>query len=423
MKVAVYGLGVSGLATLNYLTSHTNNEVFAINQGRVEAWPMFDQISGSLYRDHMLSEEDALGRVADFDQIILSPGISREVPLIQKALKSGVSVIGDVELAFGDYAGKLIAVTGTNGKTTTVTMISEVLKMGGIDCFTGGNIGTAACEYLLAGKNEKVAVLELSSFQLESIEKLHPFVAVVLNLSETHMERYNHIEDYRLAKYNIFKNCNAKDHGLIGRGLPKPETKVNTTEITELAGFDFSECKLLGRHNRENFFCAYKTLEFLGVPNRDELFQKFIKTFPGVSHRLQYAGSKGGVDFYNDAKSTNYEATRAAITATEENGKPIHLIVGGKLRSDKIDLLSSIKDKKLAHIYTFGEAAELLLQNLSSNFNVSKLKTLDEVLDRIGKLDLENASVLFSPALPSFDQYANYVRRGEHFLKLVNALF
>lgn len=418
MKYAVFGLGVSGLSTLKYLATKTDSEVYAINQGPVESWPQLPQISQWLGREYMFSEADAVDVMATVDEVILSPGIPRSHELVVHALESGVKVICDIELAFRDYKGKIIAVTGTNGKTTTVTMISELLKKLNIPVFTGGNIGTAACDMLLDDKDYPVAVLEVSSFQLESIDRFHPHLAIVLNVTESHMERYESLDEYREAKYRIFKNCDATDKVILGEDLPIPPGPMKVDFIGSLSGIDFSGCKLLGIHNRHNFYCAYKVLEFFSVPNRDEIFQEFIREFKGVKHRLQFVASSEGIDFYNDAKSTNYQATKVAIEAVMRASKPVCLIVGGKLRTNRVNMLDTIKDCKLSQVIAFGEAADLIAENLKSNFLVTKVNNLEAALAEVKKLNFQGI-VLFSPAFPSFDQYASYEKRGEHFLELV----
>ena len=426
-KIAIYGLGVSGHAVLAFLEDKALGELIIVNRGDIASWHL-PKLETS-YEIRCYVEDECESALASCDLIILSPGIAREVSALAGALKSNVPVWNEIELAYHYFKAPIVAVTGTNGKTTTVSFLSELFKSAGYKVFTGGNIGTpfvcALGEESLKDGSYDLAILELSSFQCESLESFRAKDNIILNISPNHMERYDDVEDYRVAKWKMVRQCLAEDKVFIGEGVGKPPFEVDCDvdileaqwddEFKEL--FPWTKMSVIGAHNRYNLFFAWKVAKRWQIS--PEVFSRALLAFSGVAHRLErLVGSKS---IFNDAKSTNWLATQTALHAVLEYKMPgdsLALIVGGQMRDEEdypdAETLESMK-KSCQVIVAIGQAAE-------------KLQAYDEAI--IAKVDLEcavrylqtNAKecvILFSPAYPSFDQYKNYVERGNHFKKII----
>lgn len=436
-RVVVFGLARSGVAAVRLL-KHLGIETHAVNEGPVSQWHSRDGLDQLLEAKFCHEQSQAAEVFRDADLIILSPGIPKTHPVLSRAHQRGVRVVSEIELAYWcTKSVPVIAVTGTNGKTTTTTMITESLRQAGMKVFCGGNIGVPYCDMalqLLKGQSFDHAVIEVSSFQLETIEKFHPRIALILNLTPNHSERYARHEDYARAKLNLLKNMTAADHLIIGEEAdmllewstqsPVQRHVFSKEQLPEdfLQEFDFSRGVLVGRHNRANYFCAWQVHQLLGTADRQTVFQKFINTFPGVEHRLEFVGEFRGLRVYNDAKSTNGEATRTALAAFEGEGS-LYLIVGGKLRNQTDKLLPDLAPfkKRVTKIFTIGETTERLFDELQTEFSVEKAYDLDGVLGLVKAQKLQG-ELVFSPAHPSFDQFKSYVNRGEVFKEKVRRL-
>lgn len=415
MKIAIFGLARSGMSVYKYLKTQADIEVVLVNQGEPETWSVYEDIKDD--NAQLVGQDDAEVLLAKMDKIILSPGIPREHKSLRLALNRGIPVLSEIEFAFTHSDIPVIGITGTNGKTTTTTMIGEALSKFNLDVFICGNIGRPYSDILLETKDYDYAIVELSSFQLESIVDFHPHIALILNITENHTERYTDFEDYKKAKFEITKNQNLNDYLLTNEII---NSKAQVLPIKDLEGFDFRKSKLIGEHNKKNFYCAYKVCEILKLPRLDLTFQEFIDSFRGVEYRLQFIKESKNLSFYNDAKSTNDEATLAAISSFDSKSK-LHLILGGKLRSEKVYIQDKLDLENIETLYVFGEAKEVLKQNLKHK-NIRVFENISEVLMDIKSSCLEGI-VLFSPAFPSFDQYKDYMARGEDFTKKVNDLF
>lgn len=420
MKIAIFGLARSGLSAFRYLKEKTQHEVFLVNRGAPCDWECWEQIKDDIEEDHCLNQDDACDLFASVDQLILSPGIPREHPALTHALEQKVEIISEIEFAYRHSDIPVVGITGTNGKTTITTMIGEALALAGKAAFICGNIGRPYSDILLAKEKYDYAIVELSSFQLESIKDFHPHIAILTNITPNHAERYQTFASYREAKYHIFDNQTAEDFSLIGEGLDVDSIQAQVERIHPLDHFDYSHSHLIGPHNKMNFFCAYKVCEFLGVENLSELFQKFINQFTGVAFRLQYIRSFNGLKIYNDGKSTNDAATLAAVKSFEAMGS-LYLALGGQPRSHTTTLNTTLKDLAITEIFAFGEASELICKAMENEFKVRSFKNLEEMFSYIKSAKLAG-NFLFSPAFPSFDQYKNYELRGEHFTNLARNL-
>lgn len=426
-KVAVFGMGKSGKAAVE-LVKELRKDYYAVNKGPVNSWFYAEGLDKSLSTCHCYSEEDFAAHFHKMDLIVISPGIPTTHPSLKKAVEKGVPIISEIELAYLQTKDvPVIAITGTNGKTTTTTMITEALKLAGKKVFCGGNIGTPYCELPLSKEKVDYAIIEVSSFQLETIQEFHPTIGLILNIFPNHSERYDEVKDYALAKFNLLKNMTASDHLILGTENPYldeiKDHPVQKSFFTKgqlpsefKARFDFSQARVKGEHNEANFYAAYEVLKLLKVEDLDNLFQEFINTFSGVAHRLEYVLEKEGLTLYNDAKSTNSLATTTAIKAFQDSKEDLYMILGGKLRNEADKLLPDLLPFKnqIKKIFAIGEVTERLANELGNDFEVVKANDLKTVF-QLAKEQKLQGNLVFSPAYPSFDQFKNYVDRGEKF--------
>ena len=418
-RVAIFGLGQSGRSALNY-ARFQGAMVSAIDRGPPEDWP--PDLRSLLTSTPCLSDRapETPAHLATQDLILLSPGIPRTHFALMPALKAGVPVWNESELAARNFPGPIVAVTGTNGKTTTATLIARALEQAGHSIFLGGN---TASPFLNALSNPpEIAVLELSSFQLESMPAFHPRVALILNLSPSHGERYVTFQEYALAKANIARNMGSGNTLILGplgplERFPWPKG-VTLVSLPKEIFLPFPFRKELGEHNRLNFWFATQALKALGtsLSPLEGLAQNF-KPLPHRLERLPPSSSKSSLCVVNDAKSTNWEATFAAVKALHQPGKKLWLVCGGQRRG-RHDTPSLFQIKELngrvEKILAIGEAAELIASTFSK---VEVFPGLEEAFGWARKR-LEEGILVFSPAFPSFDQYKGYEERGEHFRKI-----
>lgn len=414
MKIAIWGMGVSGLSTLKYLSTCPEHEIFIINKGHVKDWGDLGIILGILPESRCVDQSDSHKLASELDLIILSPGIPPTIP--ELALFKEVKKICEVELAFLKTEIPVIAVTGTNGKTSTVTLITQALRDAGKEVFLGGNIGTPFCEMLLDDKKYDYAVLELSSFQLELMETFHPKISVILNITKSHMERYSRVEDYALAKLNILNNQTKDDLFISHPDLMQTKCQASKKMINEEIDYDFTKSKMVGNHNKQNINVVDLILEFLNIKNRKEVVQNLVDNFKGVQFRLEYLTSIGETQIYNDGKSTNSASTVSALRSFPQ--KRVALLLGGKLR-DKTQDLSDLEKcgNQSLQVFSFGDASSYIGKKIIGTIESENIEIA------LSKVEIEKFDIiLFSPAFPSFDQYSNYVERGRDFERLVKKI-
>ncbi len=411
MNIAIWGMGISGISALKFLSKKTNNNLFIVNQGDINAWSRRDEILKYIGEDRCFSEKDFQSYANKIDLIVIAPGIDPRSDYLKNF--SRIPKICEVELAFQNINIPIVAVTGTNGKTTTVTLLAKALEASGKKVFLGGNIGTPFCEALICDEKFDVAVLELSSFQLELMQKFHANVAIILNITKSHMERYESFLEYEKAKLNITNNQVESDLFI----APKEYLGVgraNQTLLEKNEKFDFSSSHLVGEHYKYNFDAVEKTLKFFKVPNSQEIVQTLINEFNGVHYRLEFLKDYRGIKIYNDGKSTNSAATESALNSFVN--KKVCLILGGKLR-DKTQDLSFLKKYKDVKVLAFGDAGNYISKNVNES---TVFANLEDVMNNIEWSEID--ILLFSPAFPSFDLYKDYVHRAKHFEELVKSL-
>jgi UDP-N-acetylmuramoylalanine--D-glutamate ligase len=424
-KVAIYGMGKSGKAAVK-LAKKYKQDFYAVNKGEVKTWWEAEQMGDICGTCACFSEDDFAQHFSKMDEIVISPGIPTTHPVLVKAVEKGVPIISEIEYAYRVTKDiPVIAITGTNGKTTTTTMIAEALQKAGKSVFCGGNIGVPYCDLAVSGEKVDYAIIEVSSFQLETIKDFHPHIGLILNIFPNHSERYDAVHDYAKAKFRMLMNMTANDHLILGTENPYlDDIKDHTAKRTYFTKgdlpqefkkqFDFSKARARGEHNEANFFAAYEVLRLLNIPDLKNLFQEFINEFAGVAHRLEFVLEKNGLTLYNDAKSTNSLATTTAISAFKDSAEPLYLILGGKLRNETDKLLPDLLPYKgkIARIFTIGDVTERLFLELGNDFEVVKAGDLRTVFQMAKGL---KGNLVFSPAFPSFDQFKNYVDRGEKF--------
>ena len=426
-KVAIFGMGKSGKSAVA-LAKKMNQDLYAVNKGDRDSWFYAEGMEKLLEPCSCYSEEEFTQYFHRMDEIVISPGIPTTHPALARAVEKGVPILSEIE--YGYRVTKdipVIAITGTNGKTTTTTMIAEALKKAGKKVFCGGNIGVPYCDLALSEEKVDYAIIEVSSFQLETIHEFHPKIGLILNIFPNHSERYDQVKDYAKAKFNLLKNMTSEDHLILGlenpyldeiKSHPVQKSYFMKGDLPQdfLSLFDFTQAKVKGEHNEANFFAAYSVLKLLHIPNLEKMFQEFINEFPGVAHRLEYVLSKDGLTLYNDAKSTNSLATTTAIKAFKEDPKDLYLILGGKLRNEADRLLPDLLPfkGKIKRIFTIGDVAQRLKDELGQDFTVTAANDLKSVFS-IAKEEKLQGNLVFSPAFPSFDQFKNYVHRGDSF--------
>ncbi|MBA2506344.1 MAG: UDP-N-acetylmuramoyl-L-alanine--D-glutamate ligase [Thermoleophilaceae bacterium] len=395
----VVGLARSGIAAAEMLTPY--GEVIGADSGE----PRGDT-AGFEAHDHT----DGLELLDRVQTVVKSPGVPKEAPVIAAAHERGLGVVGELELAWRLMPNEFVAVTGTNGKTTTVELLGEIHRAAGIPVLVAGNVGTALASLAsLAGRADPAAVVvcECSSFQLEDTEHFAPECAVLLNVAEDHLDRHGTLEDYRAAKLRVFANQGPDDVAVVPGGFDPPGQG-------RVVGFDAGawELRLRGAHNHENAMAATAAALARGVPA--EAVQRGLAEFPGVEHRLEEVAERGGVLYVNDSKATNPASARVAVEAFAGG---IHLILGGSLKGGSYEELRAPVRERAAGVYLIGEAAERLREEVGGEVVGDLASAVEAARVAAAPGDV----VLLSPACASFDQYENFEARGRHFKELVLA--
>jgi len=434
-KCTVFGLGVSGSSATKFLAKQ-GATVSVINQGAPQTWKEYDQFKDFNLVDQ--SDPKALEVMERSEIVVLSPGIPRSHPLLLKAHSQGVPVISEIELAFPFVqAEKVLAITGSNGKTTTVTLLAKALEALNKKVFLGGNIGTPLCELAISEQKVDYIVLELSSFQLESMIDFKADVSAILNLTMNHGERYQNLEDYAFAKFHITDRQTEMDtfifdqsSELLQKWIQRLSCQLCPLELhdstilkTELESrYDLSKLKLAGAHNLANLRVVDQFLEVLKLPKTG--LQKVIDTFSGVHHRVEFVEHQGPFVCYNDAKSTNWDATMAALKAMEGKPSPLWLVLGGQPRGQgevpSKEVLNYLRDH-VEMVLVIGAAQSFLQKELGNHVKVFLAENLQGMAKQIKDKKFAG-TLLFSPAFPSFDQFSNYVDRGEKFKQAITGI-
>lgn len=424
--VTVIGLGKTGLSCVEFLTKkQADVRVIDTRQNPAGAEQLAKNIplhTGSLNLDWLLQS----------DIIVISPGLAVKTPEIQTALSAGVEVIGDIELFCREADKPIIAITGSNGKSTVTSLATEMAKAAGLNVGMGGNIGIPALSLL--EQNHDLYVLELSSFQLETTYSLKAVAATVLNISEDHMNRYVDLEDYRQAKLKIYHQCqtaviNAEDS--LTKEDNRQSARVQLSFGEHNADYwlktdngkqylmakdevilPCDEVKLVGRHNYMNALAAIGLVQAAGIKTAG--IQTALRTFTGLDHRFQLAHFADGVRWINDSKATNVGSTVAALTGLHLTGT-LHLLLGGDGKNADFSELQKLINKPYIHCYCFGQDGKQLAA-LSAQSHL--FDTMEQAIEYLRPQLKAGDMVLLSPACASLDQFASFEKRGEEFTRL-----
>jgi UDP-N-acetylmuramoylalanine--D-glutamate ligase len=363
--------------------------------------------------DRTLGNDDDLALLDDVDVLVKSPGVPGEAPLVVAAREREIPVWSEIELASRLLPNPIVGVTGTNGKTTTTELLGAILG-----ARTAGNVGTALSELVGDVPADDWIVCELSSFQLEDVERFRPRIAVLLNLEPDHLDRHGDFESYRAAKLRIFENQTDEDVAIVPRGfgpVPGDGRRIEFSADDDLP----AEPLIAGAHNRENAAAATAAARAAGVD--DARIADALRTFPGVEHRLELVAEIGGVRYVNDSKATNSAAARRALVAYDA---PLHVILGGRPKGESwADFAREVAEANVVTAYLIGEAAEPLSVDLGyENVPFLLSVTLERAVAEAASVARSGEVVLLSPACASYDQFRDYEHRGEEFRRLVQNL-
>lgn len=418
MRALILGLGISGLSSARFL------------KGRGYEVYIFDDNKETLEKNS--KDYEVYDQSLKYDLAIISPGVPATHPVVRKISEQGTEVIGEMELAGRYITGeKVIAVTGTNGKSTTVSLVHSFLSDAGFKSFLCGNIGEPVINGV--GKGCDFLVIEISSFQLETLKSLHPDVAMVLNVTPDHLDRYNGFEDYRNTKLNLLRLLKKDGFGVVGKGVVEEsdgiccDLKTFAVEGTEDISYDgkyvskgdlrldISGIKLTGHHNVENIMAA-----LLGVGKwvRDPLkMRKTLEDFKPLAHRTALVDSFHGVDFIDDSKGTNVGAVEKSLAGLPD-GKVV-LILGGVDKGGSYEPIRLLAETKCKGIVLIGVAREVIRPFFAGFPNTVDAESMSDAVEKAFELAKNDGVVLFSPACSSFDWYRNYKERGVDFVNKV----
>jgi UDP-N-acetylmuramoylalanine--D-glutamate ligase len=438
MRTLIIGAGKSGVAAANYLAARGEEvSITDSNSDPVLPYPLHDSVT------RVFGRQDG-APLDDVSMIVLSPGVPATIPLLLKAGLLAIPVIGEIELAYRDIprGSTIVAVTGSNGKSTTTTLIGEILKVAGQQPIVAGNIG----EPLIASLDPdrpRTYVLELSSFQLETVDTFRADVALLLNVTPDHMDRYLTFDEYAAAKYRVFRNQRPHDVAIINaadrRGQPRDlvsrlwhfSVAQRVDEGAFVDGDDLVLCidsqerripraslKLEGTANVENALAAWLAVRAVGVD--DVSAQIAFGSFAGLPHRMVLVRERDGVRWINDSKGTNVDATLKSLLSFPPSS--VWLILGGKDKAGEFERMRDLVREKTRAVLTIGAAAERVAAALEGAATIVPAADMQHAVAHARDHAKPGDVVLLSPACASFDQYRNFEHRGEHFEELVRGL-
>ena len=446
-RVLVVGLGKSGTAAIEALLSLGASCAVQDAKSVEKLEPKLLEMLEKNNIAHYLGIEP--GPSEQFDMLVLSPGVPPALRFIQNAKQNGSGIIGELELAFRMSKGKFIAITGTNGKTTTTTLVGEIFKNAGKDAYVAGNIGLPVTSVVRETKDDSWIITETSSFQLETIKNFKPVISAFLNISPDHLDRYKNMQNYIGAKAKIFENQNENDYFIVNYDekeiyelSSKCKAKVipfSRVTALEDVGVFIKEDKITignedgelievcaagdllipGAHNLENALAATAIAYFAGISV--PVIAETLSTFAGVEHRLEFCRELEGVRFINDSKGTNPDASIKAVEAIKG---PIILIAGGADKNLKFEAFIEAFGDKVKHMMLLGATAENIKETAErKGFNKSIiLKNMEECVNAAFESAEPGYTVLLSPACASLDMYSCFEERGVHFKNCVMKL-
>ncbi|MDD3360236.1 MAG: UDP-N-acetylmuramoyl-L-alanine--D-glutamate ligase [Hespellia sp.] len=442
-NVMVFGSGISGIAASRLLQRIGAKPVLYDGNESLDKAALQKSIGGDAKVVLGTFEEELMNVL---DLIVMSPGVPTDLPIVNQARERGIPIWGEVELAYRYGKGDVIAITGTNGKTTTTALVGEIMKAAKDSVYVVGNIGNPYTEVVLDMKEDTVAVAEMSSFQLETIDAFRPKVSAILNFTPDHLNRHHTMEAYMDAKKNIAKNQTAEDYCVLNyedEETRKFGCKVNAKVIyfssrrklengiyledgniiynmgEEILVCNVDELKLLGTHNFENVMAAVAMSVAYGVAM--STIREVIKAFAGVEHRIEFVAEKQGVAYYNDSKGTNPDA---AIKGIQAMNRPTWIIGGGYDKDSTYGEWIDAFDGKVRKLVLLGATREKIAETARAHGfeDIVLVDTFEEAVEVCVKGAKEGEAVLLSPACASWGMFKNYEVRGERFKELVNQL-
>lgn len=444
-NVLVLGLGISGVSTVKALDKLGANMVISDTKSQEELKDYIDEIK-DIDVKYVLGTNKVL--LEDIDLIVKSPGVPLDLQIIKEAKTKDIEVITDLELAYRINPNRnIIAITGTNGKTTTTTLTGEYFKKAGYNTYVMGNIGVGVLWNMINSRDDDIFVIEASSFQLENTYEFKPKISLILNITPDHLNWHKTFENYVNAKKKIFKNQGKDEYTVLNYDDPllrdmKDEIKSNLIWFSvdkELSKGIYiedgyividdgnqikkvvktEEIKILGKHNLENALASVAVGWIMGLDI--DIIRDVLKTFPGVEHRIEYVDTIDGVKFYNDSKGTNSDASIKAIEAVS---RPIILIAGGMDKGTEFDDFILSFNGKVKALVLLGETKEKIKET-AYKYGFEKVylvKDMEEAVRKSFQLANRGDNILLSPACASWDMYHSFEARGEHFKGIVSSL-
>ncbi len=443
-RVLVVGLGKSGLAAAQFLKERGAR--VTVSDARPAT--LIAELPSLLEQGFAVeSGSHGLLTFRRQDLIVVSPGVPQTTPELMQVRAMGMHIVGELELGSQFLQGEVIAITGSNGKTTTTSLLGEILKADGRPTLAGGNIGRPVTEMVAESTPESWSVLEVSSFQLETVETFKPRITLVLNVTPDHLDRHGSFENYAAVKARITENQTAEDF-LVLNGEDAPTQMIAAKSKAQIYWFSARrrikqgafvhgesifflakengtpepvmpvvEITLAGKHNVENVLAAVCAARLAGVAS--EVIRKAVGAFKAVEHRLEFVREVAGVKYYNDSKATNVDAT---VKAMEAFAGGIHLILGGKDKNSDYTLLGPLLRERVKTVITVGSAAEKIERELAGIVKIESAETLAKAVAYARSVAEAGDTVLLAPACASFDQFDSYEHRGRVFKELVQAL-
>jgi UDP-N-acetylmuramoylalanine--D-glutamate ligase len=444
-RVLVVGLGKSGKAAALFLRAQ-GAQVTVSDSRSAEA--LGEQTRALLKAGIMVESGGHEGMTfRKQDLIVVSPGVPYDMKELQQARALGLPIIGELELASRYLQGRIVAITGSNGKTTTTTLLGKIFADAGLPTLVGGNIGTPVIDLIAKGTPETWSVLEVSSFQLETVVDFAPRIAMVLNITPDHLDRHGSFENYAAVKARITAKQTAADF-LVLNAEDKPTQMVAAKTHAQVYWFSgqrpikqgafvhgesvafiahegaqvepilpVAEIPIKGAHNVENVLAAVCAARLAGVSA--ESIRASVASFKAVAHRLEFVAKVRGVDYYNDSKATNVDATKKALEAFPSG---VHLILGGKDKNSDYTELAELIRARVKTVYTIGAAAEKIERHLAGVVKIVSAGTLDVAVQTAAQNAVAGDVVVLAPACSSFDQFTGYEQRGRAFVELVKGL-
>ncbi len=444
-KVLVFGSGISGIGASALLEKVGKNVILYDGNTSLDPENLKKKIGENSKVEVILGTltEDVMKTL---EYVVMSPGVPTDLPVVNQMRKMGIPISGEVELAYTYGKRDVLAITGTNGKTTTTALLGEIMSNYKESVFVVGNIGNPYTTEALKMTEESVAVAEVSSFQLETIHEFRPRVSAILNITPDHLDRHHTMEAYIAAKEDIAKNQTAEDTCVLNyedvvtrqfgetvcaqviyfsserkleKGIYLDGDNIVLCIDEPIVVCNVNELKLLGKHNYENYMAAIAMAAAYGVPM--DVIRESAKAFGGVAHRIEYVCEKNGVTYYNDSKGTNPDA---AIKAVQAMNRPTILIGGGYDKNSEYDEWIESFDGKVKYLVLVGQTKEKIAETAKRHGfeNVILTDTFEETVKTCAELAKPGDAVLLSPACASWGMFKNYEQRGDIFKELVKAL-